>query len=387
MSKTSHDQTKSNGLHCPECGLIVDIPQLTHKQKATCPRCSYVLSSFHENAHTRSLAYAVSGFLMLFLVLPFEFVSFSARGQQQSIDLLASLGTLIESDYLAIALFQFIAIFIIPATILLSILYLLIPLQFDYKLPFYKQVYRLIFGLVPWSMAEIFLLGVLVALIKMTSMAEVHVGLSFYAYIGFTLFLLASLLYLDKHQLMLALGVEQDPVQQTSKHEKQNQRSRSIQRTWALLATAVMLYIPSNLLPVMTTRILGREEPNTILGGVVALWESGSYPIATIIFIASVVVPILKLMMLGWLNYSVQTGSALLNRQRILCYRITEFIGRWSMIDVFVVAILVSLIQLGNTMTIYPGPAAIAFCCVVIITMFAAMTFDTRLIWEQKTTK
>jgi len=161
------------------------------------------------------------------------------------------------------------------------------------------------------------------------------------------------------------------------------QADASIQRTWALLITSCILYIPANLLPIMYTEIFGQETPNTIIGGVISLWESGSYPVAIIILIASVVVPVAKILILAWLNYSVQRQRTNSQQLRTRYYRLTEGIGRWSMIDVFVVAVLVSLIQMGNTLSIYPGQAALAFCAVVFITMIAAMTFDSRLIWQQ----
>ena len=156
----------------------------------------------------------------------------------------------------------------------------------------------------------------------------------------------------------------------------------SIQRTWAYLVTAIVLYLPANLLPIMSTTLLGKSSSNTILSGIVVLWEHGSYPIALIIFIASVLVPIGKLLVLCWLCYMVQNKSPMLLRERTLLYRITEFIGRWSMVDVFVVAILVSLVHLGNLMTIYPGPAALSFAGMVVATMLAANSFDPRLIWD-----
>ena len=118
-------------------------------------------------------------------------------------------------------------------------------------------------------------------------------------------------------------------------------------------------------------------------GGVVLLWNLGSYPVAAVIFIASVMVPVGKLGILIVLSWSVLRGEKLRARERAVAYRVTEFIGRWSMIDVFVVAILVSLIQLGSFMTIRPGTAALAFCAVVTITMIAAESFDPRLIWDQ----
>lgn len=157
--------------------------------------------------------------------------------------------------------------------------------------------------------------------------------------------------------------------------------SKSIQETWAWLITSIVLYIPANFLPIMHTTFLGRTTENTIFGGVIALWHHGSYPIALVIFIASVFVPIGKILILTWLCISVQRQSSLALTQKTRLYRITEIIGRWSMVDVFVVGILVALIQLGAIMTILPGAAALAFAGMVATTMLAAIAFDPRLIW------
>jgi len=159
-------------------------------------------------------------------------------------------------------------------------------------------------------------------------------------------------------------------------------RGSGVQATWAWLIAGLVLYIPANVLPIMYTTALGRTKESTIIGGVITLWEHGSYPIAIVIFVASVFVPIAKFLALGWLCVSVQMRSSarLANKARL--YRITEFVGRWSMIDVFVVAILVALIRIGNIMTILPGTAAIAFAGMVAATMFAAIAFDPRLIWQ-----
>lgn len=157
----------------------------------------------------------------------------------------------------------------------------------------------------------------------------------------------------------------------------------SLQRTCALIGTAIILYIPANLLPIMTTFQLGRKVESTILGGVVLLLHHGSYPIAAVIFIASVLVPIGKLLALSWLCFSVANRHDTSRRQRTRLYRMTELVGKWSMTDVFVVAILVGLIQLGGVLRITAGPAAIAFGGVVIVTMLAAESFDPRLIWDR----
>ncbi len=155
----------------------------------------------------------------------------------------------------------------------------------------------------------------------------------------------------------------------------------SLQKTWAWLITSMVLYLPANLLPIMHTSFLGKTTDSTILGGVVTLWEHGSYPIAAVIFIASVLVPLGKIVVLVWLCISIQTGHTGAHHHKTVLYRATELVGRWSMIDVFVVGILVALIQLGNIMNILPGAAALAFAAMVVTTMLAAISFDPRLIW------
>lgn len=157
----------------------------------------------------------------------------------------------------------------------------------------------------------------------------------------------------------------------------------SVQRTMALVITATLLYIPANVLPIMTTTMLGTAEPSTIIGGVVLLIHHGSYPIAAVIFIASVMVPTGKLIAITWLCWSVARKQQTSLQQRTRMYRVVEFVGKWSMTDVFVVAILVALIQLGGLLTITAGSAAIAFGGVVVVTIVAAESFDPRLIWDQ----
>jgi paraquat-inducible protein A len=157
----------------------------------------------------------------------------------------------------------------------------------------------------------------------------------------------------------------------------------SVQRTLALVFTATLLYIPANILPIMTTTMLGTDEPSTILGGVVLLIHHGSYPIAAVIFIASVMVPTGKLIAITWLCWSVARKQTTSLQQRTRMYRVVEFVGKWSMTDVFVVAILVGLIQLGGLLSIHAGSAAIAFGGVVVVTIVAAESFDPRLIWDQ----
>lgn len=160
-------------------------------------------------------------------------------------------------------------------------------------------------------------------------------------------------------------------------------KSNSVRTTVALMAAASALYIPANILPIMTVIELGDVSTNTIVSGIRTFWRQGAYPIALVIFIASIMIPLLKMVALGWLCLAASGKLKPAPRMLGKVYWFTELLGRWSMIDIFVVGILVSLVQLGNYMTITPGPGALAFAGVVVLTMLAAMSFDPRLLWDR----
>jgi paraquat-inducible protein A len=159
-------------------------------------------------------------------------------------------------------------------------------------------------------------------------------------------------------------------------------RKHSIQRTWALSLAAAMCYVPANTLPVLTTHTLTTSGSDTIMGGVIYLYRSGSWPLALIVLVASVMIPLGKLVALAYLLITVQRGSAKNNGDRVRLYRLVEFIGRWSMLDVFVDTFVVALVQLKPLMFVEPAPGVVFFLAVVVLTMFAAQTFDPRLIWD-----
>ena len=159
-------------------------------------------------------------------------------------------------------------------------------------------------------------------------------------------------------------------------------RPNSLLRTWALLLTSAILYIPANLLPIMTINALGQGSPSTIMSGVIELVQHGMIPIAAVVFVASILVPTFKLVGIALLLFSVQRHQPLSARQRIIMYRFIEFIGRWSMLDIFVIAILVAVVNFGRIASIEANLGAVAFASLVILTMLAAVTFDPRLIWD-----
>ena len=189
----------------------------------------------------------------------------------------------------------------------------------------------------------------------------------------------------DCHKLLNYLATEQGerlicPRCGATGHKR---KPDSLSRTWALVITALICLIPANLFPMMTVIYEGTGEPSTIIDGVILLVKLNTIPIALVIFIASIAVPFLKLGGLIVLMLSVQLKWNLSQRQRTLAYRIIEVIGRWSMLDIFVISILVALVKLGSIAEIEGGAAATFFVSAVVITIFAAMSFDPRLIWDE----
>jgi len=161
-----------------------------------------------------------------------------------------------------------------------------------------------------------------------------------------------------------------------------SRRPNSAQRVWAWLIAGIICYIPANLYPMLLTNTFGRVSEGTIVGGAIELFEYGAWFVAVVVIVASVVIPVAKFVVIAMLMLGVRYGSRLSAHRRMQLYEITEFIGRWSMIDVFVVAILTALVQLGFIASINPGPAAVAFALSVVFTMLAAQSFDPRLIWD-----
>ena len=161
-------------------------------------------------------------------------------------------------------------------------------------------------------------------------------------------------------------------------------RHGSIERTWALLAAALICYLPANLLPVLATSAPGGTENDTIMQGVVLLWSPTGWPLSIIVLVASIIIPSAKIMALAYLLLSVQRGSNLHHDQRVRLYRMVELIGRWSMIDVFVDTFSAALVQIQPLMSVEPGPGLAFFAAVVVLTMLAVRSFDPRLIWDTR---
>lgn len=362
------------------------------------------------------MALAIAALTALLLAISFPFISFSVGGVGNRIELSQTATTLIGFHQPLVAIAVIMTIVVLPAVYLFGVIWLQFGLLRDRPMPYSRDIARSLAHLTPWMMADVFIIGALVSLIKIVGIAQIELGISFWAFCVFAVLLLMTTQSLDADWMWFSLegeplAPEGTQTGQTAAdqgltgcptcglvnrlapmgrsycircHEKLHKRlPNSLQRTWALLAASAIMYIPANVYPIMTTTSLGHSSTSTIIGGVVQLIQMGSWPIAAIIFIASVIVPVGKLFALVWLCLVVRRSNELNANSRTRLYRLTEFIGRWSMVDVFVVAILVALIRAGSLMSISPGPAALAFGAVVVLTMLAAMTFDPRLIWDQ----
>ncbi|WP_188027627.1 PqiA/YebS family transporter subunit [Tolumonas osonensis] len=399
---------------CHECDWLMVIPPLQPGEQAVCPRCEHKLRALPAEARLQPMVYSIAALIMLLCSNFFPFLGMAVKGIHQDMTLYQTATTLLEEQHPALALTVFLFMQILPA-ICLTLICLIYYRLGHWRGKRLRKRYTLwLFRLIPWCMVEVFLIGVLVSLIKIASLADIELGYSFWAYVLFSLAMLKAFSAIDRDWLWLQqsgpIHLRQPPVPRGRAIDQHltlchachglvslrthrcprchsvlhARKPHSLQWTLALLFTAAILYIPANVLPIMITESLGQQTYSTILGGVVLLWEMGSYPVALVIFIASILVPIVKMLAIAWLCWSVYAGRIHHRRGRTRLYRLTEFIGRWSMVDVFVVAVLVALIRMGKLMSVYPGSAALAFAGVVILTMLSAMSFDPRLLWDNE---
>ncbi|ROO27913.1 PqiA/YebS family transporter subunit [Salinisphaera japonica] len=413
---TNADSHAERLVVCRACDWVVTLPVRAPGQAARCPRCRHHLTEAAQRDAQRPLAWGIATLVTLGLVFCFSFLSFSAYGVGHVMAFGDTLHALIADDYaeLAVILLAFTALF--PGLYLAALIYLCSAVQLGRTLPGQVVIARALRPIEPWMMSDVFIVGVLVALIKIISLASIHIHTGFVAFCLFSVLMLRTVTLIDWTSLWDVLAprgslptkirpgatgraqglvachgcdtpfmADRGPCCPRCGKRHVLHRVNRIQLTWALLITATLAYIPANVYPVLSTIQLGNAEPQTIAGGVMHLLHAGDWPIALVIFVASIVVPISKIVALAWLCLAARRPRARASLSRTRLFHITEKIGRWSMIDVFVVATLTTLVQAGSLMSIAPGPGAVAFALVVILTMIAAHTFDTRLLWSAHT--
>lgn len=400
--------------HC--CDLLQTVPPLAPGTAADCGRCGADLFAHKPGGFQRALALYLAALILLVIANSFPFLTLKIEGQAQSSHMLSGAVDLWKGGMQEVAVAVILFVAVVPLLKILIGLAVVGPLAAGRPARGARRLYRLFDQLHPWAMMEIFLLGVLVSYTKLMGMATVVFGPSLFAFVALIIVMIMADSAVDPHdvweRMMPSRGqgrpaavdpaelvgcevcqlVSRVPAAATAAgavvscprcgSALHRRKPQSLSRAAALLLTAVVLYIPANVYPVMTFISLGSGEPSTILGGVEELVAYGMWPLAAIVFTASILVPMLKMISMSYLVISTRRGSRQRLRERSRIYRMNEFVGRWSMVDVFVVTLLAALVQLGSLASITPGAGIVAFAGVVVLTMLAAIAFDPRLMWD-----
>lgn len=407
---------------CPDCGQIQVLPSLPPGSRVICIRCEALLRHTRREPLLLPLALNVSALILFILGATLTLMSVSTAGQQRVAELVSGPAELERYGLWEISAVVLVTTVAAPLARVLCMLTVLLGLRLRRPPSELRAIFAWVEHLRPWSMVEIYLLGLFVAYVRLSGMATVDLGPAIFALFGLMVIMVLADYTLDdqavweameppnrrRRRMMEArLPAEDRP---TTHHHRwrigcdtcglvsrsatgmrcsrcgfrlHDRKPASIERTLAFAIAALVLYIPANIYPVLTVVRLGAGQPSTILGGVQELVDVGMWPLAALVFFASVAVPVLKLIGLAILLISTRTGTARALHDRTVLYRIVDAIGRWSMIDIFMESILVALVQFGTLASVYPGAGAIAFAAVVILTMLAARSFDSRLMWDR----
>ena len=394
-------------LDCPECGQRVDLPRLRQGQEAHCPNCGFELVEVEKNPYLTPLAYASTALILMLCVYSMMFITVQLGGVTSILSLPSMMKTLIMQDFGFLAEVMFVLTFGTPLLFLLLCLYVYTALIRNKIYPGLFYATRTLARLRHWIMVDVFFVSTLVAYIKLSAVAQVEFGAAFWLMFALAVMLIRTSVAIPQHWVYYKIHrIRGYNAVQTASADKiccsrclyfrdKNEttcgvcgstlfrrRPKSLSISLALLLAAAVLYVPANLLPIMISSNPLNTEINTILNGIVYMWRDGDKLIAVIIFSASILVPTLKIASMGFLitcaHFYLPLPAHILSH----LYRITDAVGRWSMIDIFVIIILMSAFHTPLA-RVTPGPASLYFCMVVLLTMLSAYFFDSRLIWDK----
>ncbi|MGH8181670.1 MAG: paraquat-inducible protein A [Steroidobacteraceae bacterium] len=403
---------------CPDCGLVQRLPALGRGHIAECRRCGRVLAGAATGRVDAPLALALAALLLLIPATVEPLLSVASHGAARTSWLASGITGLWHEGFAALAVIVGAFCLAFPYIYLIALVAVLVTLRLDGRARL-GPTFRWIMRLRPWTMLEIFLVGCFVAYSRLRLVVGVEVLAGGWCLIGATLALLLALTQLDERTVWEVLPLRRarqysrwhsgrhatgrgDPARAiactacellvsdahaggacprcgAALHER---KPFAFRATAALVAAGFLLYIPANALPVLTLVSFGNEQSNTIITGVLELIRNRLWPLALIVFLASIVVPLLKLCGLTWMLLATYQGSPRTLIARTRFYRLIDTVGSWSNIDVFVASVLVALLQFGAIAQARAGPGLTAFASVVILTMIATRTFDTRLMWD-----
>ena len=403
---------------CPDCGLVQRLPLLRRGQIAECRRCERVLAGAATGRVDAPLALALAALLVLIPATVEPLLSVASHGAARTCWLSSGIAGLWHEGFAALAVIVGAFCLAFPYVYLIALILVLAALRLGARAHL-GPTFRWIMRLRPWMMLEIFLVGCFVAYSRLRLVVGVQVLAGGWCLMGATLALLLTLTQLDERTVWEVL-----PLRRARQYSRWHSDRRAggrgdpgraiactacellvsdahaggacprcaaalhdrkpfaFRATAALVAAGFLLYIPANALPVLTLVSFGNEQSNTIITGVLELIRNRLWPLALIVFLASIVVPLLKLCGLTWMLLATYQGSPRTLIARTRFYRLIDTVGSWSNIDVFVASVLVALLQFGAIARAQAGAGLTAFAAVVILTMIATRTFDTRLMWD-----
>lgn len=375
------------------------------RQVAVCQRCDGTLAGPARGRVDAPLALAGAALILLLPALIWPLMTVSSLGAQRQSWLETCVSALWDQDFASLAAVVAAFGIVLPYVHLAALVCVLLTLRLRLGTPV-GRVFRWVQHLRPWMMIEVFLVGGFVAYSRIKVVSTIDIDIGGWCLLAASLLFLLAVTQLDPRTIWEALPVRADVhsggdqtiactvcdliVTETEEGKRcprcaarlHIRKPYSMGCTTALVTTGFLLYVPANVIPVLTTVRLGRADENTIMSGVLELVSNDLWPLAIIVFSASIILPLLKLCGLTWMLVATRLRSRRLLVARTRFYRMIDIVGRWSNIDVFAVSVLIAALRFGALTEVHAGSGLVAFAAVVITTMFATSTFDTRLMWD-----
>lgn len=406
---------------CSDCDLLLRRVTLKTGYSLVCPRCGNSLAKAKENSVSKTLALSVTA---LFLYLPamlLPLLNLESSGLHDSGNVIESIVVFGQSGYYFVGFIFAFSAMLFPLLLIGSVLLLSGALVCGWYPGWVKKVFRFYIHIEEWAMLEVYLLGIIIAVVKVKGMAHVSYEPGFFCFLLLVLMVVAMNSVIDRDLFWKLIeykgvvpGLEEvyatvnEPVTAASVgliqchdchklvpekdgHEfcprcdstLQMRKASSLSRTWALVICSLLFLVPANVLPIMKVDFLGTPSASTIMDGIIYFFEEGSYFIGGVILTASVLVPVFKVVGMGIILLTIEFNIAEGLRKKAAMFRMITFIGRWSMLDIFVIGLLAALVDFGVFTSIGADTAASYFCVVVVVTMSAVIFYDPRIMWDR----
>lgn len=418
----NREQTQPSICACPDCDLLIAANPAKRHHIAKCPRCGKTLYKNISNSVNNALSLAITGLCLYIPALFLPLITLSSFGMKDSGNVIETITFFFTQKYYFVAIMIMLSAGIFPLVLLSCIAFISFQLKRKRWSSSLPVLFKRYIHLQEWAMIEVYLLGIVITIIKMKSDADIGFEPGFFFFSILVVITIAMGSVVDKRLFWKKIEYLSGrvtpppamPIRKTYNAKEAGyklcttckklvdlrteicprcgekiwpRKPRAISRTWALLTTSIILFFPANMLPIMQVNFLGIPDKSTILDGIIYFFVDGAYGIGIIILTASILVPIFKVLGLGIILMSIHLKKGQFLREKARMFRFIEFIGRWSMLDIFVIALLTVMVDFGFFTSIEVAPAATYFCLVVVSTMLAAITFDPRLLWDTFTPK